>query len=175
MNIEFDSFVEDVLGEKAPRPLLIVGSSKVDDLLKLILNKYFLPKPQRDEDLLEGDRPLATFSSRIKISYRLGIIDIEFFKALEQLRAIRNKSAHGIEFDIKKNPIKDHISNLSAILVKRESYILTKARYFDDGNGSSNIRDLQCCVITLCVILQAILVKIEETKGVSETLKISKK
>jgi len=172
---QFDSFVEDFLGEKLERPLLIVGASKVDDLLFLIISNYFLPKISgKKDDLLEGDRPLATFSSKIKITYRLGIIDRELFKILEQLRAIRNLSAHGIAFDVKKSPLREHIATLKKEIKKRRSYELTKIRYFD-GLIDSNIKDLQCILVTLCVVLQAVLAKTIRTTGIEETLKISKK
>ncbi len=74
----FDAFAEDLLSERSPRLLVIVGASKVDNLLLGILAAYLLPKRAKAKDqdeLLEGDRPLATLSARIKICYRLGLID----------------------------------------------------------------------------------------------------
>ena len=74
----FDAFADDLLAERMPRPLIIVGTSKVDLLLFGILDAYLLPKrakPKHKDELLEGDRPLATFSARIKMCYRLGLID----------------------------------------------------------------------------------------------------
>lgn len=174
MNEQFDSFVEDLLAEKLERPLIIVGSSKIDDLLKSILTKYFLPKASREEDLLDGDRPLATFSARIKLCYRLGILNKDLFLVLEQLRSIRNKSAHGVEFNTKKQPIRDHLQNISRHLSGRQSLELTKKRYFG-GQLISDINMLQCTLIALCVILQAIFESIEQTQGVDKTLKISNK
>ena len=40
----FDEFAEDLLGERTARPLIIIGASKVDNLLLQILNVYLLPK-----------------------------------------------------------------------------------------------------------------------------------
>jgi DNA-binding MltR family transcriptional regulator len=85
----FDDFAEDLLEERSVRPLIIVGASKVDHLLREILSSHLLPKiAKKDEpdELLEGDRPLSTFSSRIKLCYRLGLIDKTMYTALEKLR-----------------------------------------------------------------------------------------
>lgn len=173
----FDSFVEDLLGEKNARPIIIVGASRIDDLLYRILSNYFLPKSSKksvQDELLEGDNPLGTFSSRIKAVYRLGIIDVELFKVLERIRAIRNKSAHSIEFKINKSPIREHVSELKKMVLNRKSYERTSERYFKDIDFNE-IKELQCIMITVCVLLEAISATIDTTAGCSETLDISKK
>ena len=173
----FDSFVEDLLGEKNARPIIIVGTSRIDDLLYRILRKHLLPKiskKSQQDELLEGDNPIGTFSSRIKIIYRLGIIDNELFRILERIRAIRNKSAHSIEFNIKKSPIREHIAELKKLVLKRKSYSKTLERYFK-GVDINEIKELQCIMITVCVLLEAISETIETTSGYPETQGISNK
>ncbi len=174
MNLDqFDSFVEDLLGEKLPRPIIIIGASKIDDLLYLILSKFLIePIIASDEDLIRGDNPLSTFSSRIKVCYRLGIIDQSLLKILNQIRKIRNECAHSVEFDIGKSPVKDHLRNLRILLTPRNSFELTKKRYFNN-EFVKDFHELQCILVTICVILEAIYDKISKTNGFSETLKIS--
>jgi DNA-binding MltR family transcriptional regulator len=174
---QFDTFVEDLLGEKNSRPIVIIGASRIDDLLYKILNKYFLPKSSKKSDsdeLLEGDRPLATFSSRIKIAYRLGIIDDSLYKVLERIRGIRNKSAHAIEFDLKKSPIREHVNELRKNMTNRSAYNKTAERYFGHNNLNDTL-ELQCIMITICVLLEAIHEKIIKTVGIKETISISNK
>lgn len=172
----FDSFVDDFLGEKHERPLIIVGASKIDDLLMRILTKYLLPSKEKEEkdELLSGDNPLSTFSSRIKMTYRLGIIDEELFKILEQVRKIRNKCAHGIEFDIRSSPVREHLNELRKMVASRDSYKLTIERFFPKEKMTAMI-ELHCFLISICVILEAIHEKIIQTTGVLSALKISKK
>lgn len=173
MNIDqFDSFVEDLLGEKLPRPIIIVGASKIDDLLYNILGKYLLdPHDKKNDELLKGDNPLTTFSSRIKISYRLGLIDITLYKILEKIRSLRNLCAHSVEFDVKKSPVREHCNDLKRMLSPRKSFQLTASRFF---NGSlSFVQELQCFFITMCVILESVNETIKRTIGSKETLKIS--
>lgn len=171
---QFDSFVEDLLGEKLERPLIIVGSSKIDDLLYNILSKLLLlPIKIDEEDLLKGDNPISTFSSRIKLTYRLGIIDETLFKTLDQIRKVRNLCAHSIEFDTRKSPVREHISELRKRITSRKSFILTKTRFFP--NAFRSMEELQCMFITICVILESIHEGIVKTKGFAKTLKISGK
>ncbi len=173
----FDSFVEDLLGEKNARPIIIVGASRIDDLLFRILSKHLLPKSSKtshQDELLEGDNPIGTFSSRIKMVYRLGIIDQELFKILERIRSIRNKSAHSIEFNIRKSPIREHIAELRKMVLKRKSYSKTMERYFA-GVDITEIKELQCIMITICVLLEAISETIDTTSGHSSAREISNK
>lgn len=171
----FDAFADDLLSERAPRPLIIVGASKVDDLLLQILSQYLLPKrvrPQDQDELLEGDRPLATFSSRIKLTYRLGLIDETLCVALEQLRTLRNLSAHSVAFDIAKPPMREHLMVLRKSIVHRQSYRLTKDRYFG-GSQLAGVEELQCFLLSLCVLLEAVRRQTSRTHGNTRTRTIA--
>jgi hypothetical protein len=171
----FDEFVQDLLDERSGRPAIIVGSSKIDLLLFEILDAYLLPKTAKAKDpdeLLEADRPLSTFSSRIKICYRLGLIDESLYKAMEKLRSIRNQSAHSLEFDVGKSPAREHIRDLHGLLSARKSYALTKKRYFTDVLNDA-LQEVQCLLLTLCVLLEAIRVKMKQTRGHKTSMKIA--
>lgn len=173
----FDEFVDDLLKERSARSLIIVGSSKIDNLLFDILNLYLLPKRSKTkeiDELLEGDRPLATFSARIKLCYRLGIIDESLCNTLERLRALRNPSAHSIAFDITKSPAKEHITELRKCVIDRHSFHLTQRRYFDKPT-KNKIEELQCILLTLCVLLEAIKERTPQTKGNKNSLHIAGK
>lgn len=172
---DFDSFAEDLLDETHERSLIILGAAKIDILLLAILNAYLLPKraKTRDNDeLLEGDRPLSTFSARIKICYRLGLIDETLFVALEQLRSIRNPSAHALSFDMTKAPMRERVNELRKSINQRESYKLTRTRFFD-MEQLDRVADLQCVLLTICVLLEAIRSAVVQTGGLGEALKIS--
>ena len=174
-NTIFDEFADELLKERSDRPLIIIGTSKVDNLLFEILNLYFLPKRVKGNDsdeLLEGDRPLATFSSRIKICYRLGIIDDTLCNSLERLRTLRNPSAHSIAFDITKSPVKENIAELRKCVINRRSFQLTQNRYFNKSNLNKT-EELQCILLTLCVLLEAIREKTSQTKGNKHSLQIA--
>jgi hypothetical protein len=171
----FDAFAEDLLVERGIRPLVIVGASKVEHLLYEVLSLHFLPKLAKtgdQDELLEGDRPLSTLSARIKICRRLGLIDESLCLALEQLRALRNLSAHSVAFDVAKSPLRERIAELRKQVASRESFQLTKERYFDTAPFRP-IDELQCILLTLCVLLEAIREKTTRTKGNKSTLGIA--
>lgn len=171
----FDSFAEDLLGERGTRPLVIVGAAKVDDLLLEILRAYLLPKivrPAEQDELLEGDSPLATFSARIKTCRRLGLIDDTLYRALERLRILRNLSAHSVSFDHAASPVRDHLVELKARITNRASYQLTMRRYFD-RDELTGIDECQCLLLTVCVLLQAVSQKVKMTTGNGAALRIA--
>jgi DNA-binding MltR family transcriptional regulator len=171
----FDDFADDLLGERTARPLVIIGASKIDSLLLQILSTYLLPKRTKAKDqdeLLEGDRPLGTFSARIKMCYRLGLIDETLYLALEQVRVLRNPSAHSIAFDIMKSPTREHVAELRKSIINRLSFQQTKRRYFDDSPLNS-IDELQCVLLTLCVLLEIIRENVSTTHGIKIALSIA--
>lgn len=171
----FDSFAEDILQEESPRPLLIVGAAKADDLLLETLRAYLLPKVAKDkqpDELLEADTPLSTFSSRIKMCRRLGLIDETLVLVLEKLRTLRNLSAHSLSFDHTKSPVRERVLDLHKQLANRESYRLTRKRYFDSEQLDS-IQQCQCLLLTICVLLELIRKKVKRTVGNKTTRSIA--
>lgn len=91
----FSLFMDEFVTE-SDRAAVILGAAKIEALLGQILDKHLLPSPSTSDDLLEGDAPLATFSSKIKICHRLGIIDTHFCKLLNTFRRLRNGFAHEV-------------------------------------------------------------------------------
>ena len=173
----FDDFADDFLAERTPRMIIIVGASKADILLCDILAAYLLPKRAKASDqdeLLEGDRPLGTFSSRIKICYRLAIIDESLYLDLETLRTIRNASAHAISFDAGASPTREHLSELRRRIEARSSYKWTRERYFAN-QSLSKTEELQCLLLAICVLLEGVRKKTTRTRGNTVTMAISKR
>lgn len=173
----FDAFAEDLQAERNARPLVIIGASKVDHLLSETLRTFLLPKiakPKDQDELLDGDGPLATFSVRIKLCRRLGLIDETLYLALERLRALRNFSAHSISFDYAKSPVREHLAELKRQIASRRSYRWTKERYFDSP-ALQPIEELQCLLLTLCALLQAVRNQVGRTPGNKGSLRIAAK
>jgi hypothetical protein len=171
----FDTFAEDLQAERGARPLIIVAAARIDDLLLEMLRTFLLPKRGKDQDeLLEGDTPLSTFSARIKVCRRLGLIDETLYLAIDRLRTLRNFSAHSISFDHSKAPVRDHLAELRKYIAGRRSYQLTKKTYFD-GGPFQPIEELQCLLLTLCVLLEAIRQNVKTTSGNAKALSIAAK
>lgn len=86
-------FEKEFQGE-SDRAAVILASAKLDQLLHLALTKKLLACPNAQDDLLRTDGPIGSFSSRIILAHRLGLIDDDFAKTLHLLRKIRNDFAH---------------------------------------------------------------------------------
>jgi hypothetical protein len=170
----FEAFAEDLRAERSARPLVIVGASRIDDLLAEMLRVFLLPKRARDDELLEGDTPLSTFSARIKTCRRLGLIDETLYLAIEQLRKLRNLSAHSISFDHSRSPVREHLAELRKHVAGRRSYQWTKETYFEAA-PLQPIEELQCQLLTLCVLLEAVREKVRPTSGNKKALSIAAK
>jgi len=92
---EFERFAEEFKNE-SDRAAVVLGGAQLDLLLYQLLDAFLLPVTSGKDELLEGDSPLATFSARINVSYRLGLIDEDLARALHLVRRIRNSFAHEI-------------------------------------------------------------------------------
>ncbi len=67
----------------------ILAASKIDALLYKAISSRLLPGRDKKKDaLLDSDKGLSTFSSRIEAAYRIGIITPQHADALDQLRKI---------------------------------------------------------------------------------------
>ena len=83
------------------RSCVIVAAAYIDELLGYIF-KLFLASPsseKEDKELFSGYGPLSNFSSKIVLSYRLGLISNYEYKTLQIIRKIRNLFAHDISKD----------------------------------------------------------------------------
>lgn len=85
------------LGDHDERGLVLSLSAFAEEALGRLIEAFMLRVPASKELLTGFNAPLGTFSSRIKASYALGLIDEKQFKDLEYLRKIRNEFAHAWE------------------------------------------------------------------------------
>ena len=74
----FEKFAQEFHAE-SDRAAVILGAAKLDELLRELLEKCFLPKVGDYDELLGdegGERPLSALSARINAAYRLSLIHI---------------------------------------------------------------------------------------------------
>jgi len=136
----FRRFVDE-FKQESDRAAVILGAAKLDALLCQILDRHFLPALGSNDELLEGDSPLSTFSSRINIGYRLGLISAEFAKALHLVRKIRNSFAHDASgVTLASGPHSDRIRTLTLPLVNLPFFIHFRERFFEDESQPATFR-----------------------------------
>ncbi len=88
------NFIEE-FHDESDRLVAIVGTIKMNDLLEQAIRKSLLSVSNKEHKRLFDDlKPLSSFSSKVHLAYRLGLIDKEFRNALDAVRVIRNSFAH---------------------------------------------------------------------------------
>lgn len=92
---QFFDFILDFMSE-SDRACVMLSSAKLETLLRNLIEKFLVPIPSSEDDLLDGDAPLSTFSARIRAAHRFGLIDGQFAKLLHIFRRLRNSFAHEI-------------------------------------------------------------------------------
>jgi len=102
---DWNGFYEELQSE-SPRAAVIVAAAFLDAQLRELLAAFCIEDSKEVSELLGGedkpDRPLSTFSSRIRAAYCLGLISKKLKDDLNTIRKIRNKFAHqlhGYSFD----------------------------------------------------------------------------
>jgi hypothetical protein len=92
-DVEFGRFARE-FAKESDRAAVILAAAKLDFTLLQLLQRLLLPSPTGSDELLDGDGPLSTFSSRINLAHRLGLISAQFSRSLHLVRRIRNSFAH---------------------------------------------------------------------------------
>jgi DNA-binding MltR family transcriptional regulator len=86
-------FVEDI--QKEPdRSVPIVAVAFLDDVLKQLLEAYFVDDKKTVRQLLDYPGALSSFAARADMAYCLGLIPVKSYKDIVQIRKIRNKFSH---------------------------------------------------------------------------------
>ena len=88
----------EMFSKESDRACVILTVSFLDELLTLCLRMKLVATPNAVDSLFEGgNAPFSSFSSKIDVAYRLGIISNRLCRDLHLVRKIRNDFAHNIE------------------------------------------------------------------------------
>jgi hypothetical protein len=96
---EFDDLLTFVggLARESDRSAVILGAARLDVGLERLLKKVMAHHPGGQDDLFGPDRPLGSFSAKILLAYRLGLINRNVESLLQMIRKTRNEFAHSLE------------------------------------------------------------------------------
>ena len=133
---ELNAFCDDIRGE-SDRAAVIIGAAKLDQMLHELIQQVLLPSSTGRDDLLDSDRGVGTFSARINLSHRLGLIDSEFAWAMHIIRRIRNTFAHQpATSTLDSGTERDRVRELVNVMKKFPLYNDVALPKFDDGTGT---------------------------------------
>lgn len=133
---EIDRLIAEFRDE-TDRAAVVLGAAKLDLQLYQIIEQALLPAPTGHDELLDGDAPLSTFSSRINLVARLGIIAADLARALHLIRKIRNAFAHELSgVSLSSGAHSDRVRQLIAPMVDNWGYSLTLDMFGGADKGS---------------------------------------
>lgn len=92
-----DHFDQSIRTEST-RAKVVLAACYLDELLHQLLAIVLKPAERKKDPLLdEPQAPLGTYSSKIELTYRLGLISDSTHKSLHLVRRIRNEFAHNLD------------------------------------------------------------------------------
>jgi|ERR1017187_10983363 DNA-binding MltR family transcriptional regulator len=141
-NKNWKTFLNE-LGGNSDRVSIIVAVAAMDTMLTNILLSYLLPtgKQIEDDSLFGADRPLSSFSARIHLAFRLGLIDEYFAKALHLLRKMRNEFAHAaISGSLNDSPHKERVEQLCSLFPKSMQHNELEQKVMSEKDFPSLVR-----------------------------------
>ena len=116
----FKKHYEYIESENDRGAVLVVASLLDSGLENALKAKLVKTEEIKDSLFAGGNAPLGTFSAKIDIAFRLGIINFKTKETLNLFRKMRNEFAHNFETsDLESSRIKDR---LMAIFKKHPEY-----------------------------------------------------
>ena len=83
--------------KESDRACVILSAAMLDQALETLLKAYLVSTSSKEDDFLEGIyAPISSFSAKIDLSFRIGLISAKFCRDLHLIRKIRNEFAHSI-------------------------------------------------------------------------------
>ncbi|GAB3536276.1 hypothetical protein [Photobacterium alginatilyticum] len=88
----------ELISAESDRGAVILSASILDATLEELLKGFLLDPVNKKDELFSGPyAPLGSFSAKIEMCYRLGIIKKEVRSKLNKFKAIRNDFAHRLD------------------------------------------------------------------------------
>ncbi|NJB84173.1 hypothetical protein [Wenyingzhuangia aestuarii] len=94
----WNNVLKQEFDKETDRGAAIFATSLFDAALRNLLIGYLAPNTNSKDEIFDGpNAPLSTLSSKIIMSYRLGILSDRYVRDLNLIRKIRNEFAHNIQ------------------------------------------------------------------------------
>lgn len=134
-----DALFMDEFEKETDRAAGIVGAAILESALESALKSHLVKSTHpKNDSLFDGpNAPLSSFSSKIDMLLRLGLISEEMAKALHIVRKIRNSFAHGIvNCDFKNQHVVSLIKELTILIFKNyKKYDETRSNFPKSARG----------------------------------------
>ena len=142
------------IAREGERAAVVLGSARLDVSLERLLKKLMQPHVGGSDNLFDSDRPLGSFSAKIALAYRLGVIDRTLEHALQMIRKIRNAFAHSITVaNLADPPYNGQFNELIRDLRKNGNSFDNMVLTFKELGLSENVLFFLCRCS--CVVVEA--------------------
>lgn len=160
--------MDEFRGE-SDRAAVILGAAKLDLLLYQVLQQHLAPSTGSKDELLDGDSPLGTFSAKIMLASRLGLIDAEFTRSLQFVRKIRNSFAHEVSgCTLDSGAHRDRVKELVAQLKYKNAFVSIRTSKFEDKDApSTNFRTALAFLVARLEVLLNHIEPVSTSKAIS--------
>jgi hypothetical protein len=154
---DVNAYFRNIMTE-SERGKVILLAAKIDELLGELLKRYFKPsraKDEKDDKVFRIMGLLGTFSARIEMAHRVGLISREAANCYDLLREIRNDCAHGQgQFTYTQGSNADKFRSFKEMSFKvsgmEKFFTLVEKVHVAEGG---RVKDLQFMMLTMVHIL----------------------
>ena len=151
------------LNGSSDRSCVIVAASIIEHQLTECLRARLVPSGAAQDSLLEGaTAPRGSFSAKIDLAYRVGLIGQQLARDLHLVRRMRNEQAHSINGRLFSDPgLRDQVGHLvsSQDLKSRAPFLLSSP--YDSVRGQFIV-----CAILIVAHFNSELQRIRPLQGV---------
>jgi DNA-binding MltR family transcriptional regulator len=148
------------LDKESDRGSILMATSFLDYELQKLFEYYLIGSKKNLDEMLSGQGSLATFSSRIKLAYSLGLISKLTMDDLNITRKIRNECGHNYEaITFENQPLKQQVYSLKSSVYA----------------GNNNIKPRKLFINNVFIILTEIQGRKADLNQVNELTKIYSK
>ena len=138
------------LGMEGERSAVVLGAERINVALETLLKKFLRPSPNTNDTLFASDGALATFSRKIEVAYRLGLIDPRFKQALNSIRKLRNDFAHATKVErLQEQSHADRVKALWTLVEKSNESKLEGFVLAFQESGEQAAQYLSCVMLLL--------------------------
>ncbi|ANP65621.1 MULTISPECIES: DUF4145 domain-containing protein [Vibrio] len=107
--------VVDILKGESDRGAVLIAASMIDVALENLIKEKLVDSDKKRDPIFEHNGSLGTFSSKIEISYRLGLITSKQQLMFNTFRKLRNVFAHSsTPLSLDDGPIRDQLEAMFA-------------------------------------------------------------
>jgi len=141
------------LGTEGERSAVVLGAERANVAVEALLKAFLLPPPNKTDRLFSSDGALGTFSKKVELAYRLGLIDLPFKQALDIVRSLRNEFAHATTVEtLKEQSHADKVKALAKLISNGSQRMLADMEDVfrtAGGSGEQAATYLGCIMVLL--------------------------